>query len=66
MDVKTIPELWGVGVVKKTLVQKWDPILIHNHSMKKLLSHWCHTELEIINELIYSQRKSVTENLATW
>jgi hypothetical protein len=26
MDVKTFPELWGVGVVKKTLVQKWDPI----------------------------------------
>ena len=26
MDVKTIPKLWGVGVVKITLVQKWDPI----------------------------------------
>jgi hypothetical protein len=49
MDVKAILELWGVGVVKTTIVQKWDPILIHNHSMKKLLSHWCHTELEIIN-----------------
>ena len=64
MDVKTIAELWGWGVVKTTLVQKWDPILIRNHSMKKLLSHLCHTELEIINELIYSQRKSVTENFA--
>jgi len=30
------------------------------------LSLWCHTELEETNELIYSQRKSVTENLATW
>ena len=64
MDVKTISGLWGV--VKTTIVQKWDPILIRNHSMKKLLSHWCHTELEIINELIYSQRKSVTENFAIW
>ena len=26
MDVKAIPELWGVGVVKTTIVQKWDPI----------------------------------------
>ena len=26
MDVKTILELWGVGVVKTTSVQKWDPI----------------------------------------
>ena len=25
MDVKTILELWGVGVVKITVVQKWDP-----------------------------------------
>ena len=25
MDVKAIPELWGVGVVKITIVQKWDP-----------------------------------------
>jgi len=39
MDVKTIPELWGVGVVKTTIVQKRDPIQIRNHSMKKLLSH---------------------------
>ncbi|SVC90545.1 uncharacterized protein METZ01_LOCUS343399 [marine metagenome] len=30
------------------------------------MSHWCHTELEEMNELINSQRKSVTENLATW
>ena len=26
MDVKTFPELWGVGVVEKTIVQKWDPL----------------------------------------
>ena len=32
MDVKTIPELWGVGVVKITIVQKWD-------SIKKTPSH---------------------------
>jgi hypothetical protein len=38
MDVTTIPELWGAGVVKKTLVQKWDPI-------KKLLSHFSHNEV---------------------
>ena len=59
MDVKTFPELWWVGVVKTTTVQKWDPI-------KKILSHWCHTELEETNDLIYSQRKSVTENFAIW
>ena len=26
MDVRTIPELWRVGVIKITIVQKWNPI----------------------------------------
>jgi len=33
---------------------------------EKHLSHWCHTKLEETNELIYSQGKSVTENIVTW
>ena len=37
MDVKAILKLWGVGVVKTILVQKWDPIKI-------FLSHWCHNK----------------------
>jgi len=28
MDVTIFSELWGVGVVKTTIVQKWDPIQI--------------------------------------
>ena len=58
MDVKTFPELWGVGVVKITVVQKWDPMQIRNHLMKKLLSHWCHIE-NIFNT---SYKKNLTDN----
>ena len=40
---------------------------LHNPLCKeKHLSHWCHTKLEETNELIYSLRKSVTENFAIW
>ena len=37
----------------------------HNYSWKKKkhLSHLCHAELEEMNELINSQRKSVTKTL---
>jgi len=35
MDVTTIPELWGVGVVHTTIVQKWDPIQISIYILKK-------------------------------
>jgi len=44
------------GGAKKLSFSKWS----------RHLSHWCHTELEIMNKLIYSQLKSVTENFAIW
>ena len=51
MDVTTIPELWGVGVVKK-------PLSKHGTQLKIFLSHWCHIE----NTFETSYKKNLTDN----
>jgi len=51
MDVTTITELWGVGVVKK-------PLSKHGTQLKIFLSHWCHNK----NVKIESFEKNLTDN----
>ena len=50
MDVKSIPELWGVGVVKI-------PLSKHGTQLKIFLSHWCHNK----NVKIESFEKNLTD-----
>ena len=50
MDVTTIPELWGVGVVKIALFKS-------GTQLKIFLSHWCHIE----NTFETSYKKNLTD-----